>query len=648
MIFSILQTNELQNSNPGAIVLKEPIVHPGFIPYLKKKLSLYCNSCWKPLKTSSKCKFCRNHSKLVLNSDNLEEAINALKLNRHLLVRAIPIAKPETIPKALVGSHEISDVIEVYYDRIRNNLSDTNVVQTTWNKIIQNDPASFKERLSGKKGRFRYNLCGKRCNYSARCTLTPDPTIALNEIKVPRYFSQILLIPEMCTEINKSYLERLLISKKVGKIKKKSGAHISLNGSRPIYPKIDVGDKVFRHLRNGDFILCNRQPTLERTGIMAHKVILHDHNTCAINLAVCSSYGADFDGDEINLHCVQTIQARTELELLMDTYCCVEKCKPIQDQVLFEYLSTQKKEELSNAESWIATKSKHKYETNQRLATMYLHDVGFTVGWEDVLSLEQNCGSIYEMVDAKSKGKPANIDQIKSLYTSGLDSDNFFEHMREGRKALVQSSIMTAQTGYLQRCMIKNMEDIKMTWLGLRASKNVLVSFFEADYEVGDAVGIRIAQTVGEISTQLSLDSFHNIGNNELGSFQDLKKIVMGLHQDKISTINTLGVEAQFQEYYVILKKLLEVGEQEIVILLDWITWEGRIDGMNYAMLNRRSDSVFTKASFERTTQVLYEAAATNTVDPLKSVSSRVICGEVAEVGTGFLRENQINLYLEE
>jgi DNA-directed RNA polymerase I subunit RPA1 len=32
------------------------------------------------------------------------------------------------------------------------------------------------------------------------------------------------------------------------------------------------GNKVYRHLINGDVLLVNRQPTLHKPGIMAHKV----------------------------------------------------------------------------------------------------------------------------------------------------------------------------------------------------------------------------------------------------------------------------------------------------------------------------------------------------------------------------------------
>ena len=68
------------------------------------------------------------------------------------------------------------------------------------------------------------------------------------------------------------------------------------------------GSKVHRHLVNGDVLLVNRQPTLHKPGIMAHKARILTHkkeSTVRMHYANCNAYNADFDGDEINCHFVQ-------------------------------------------------------------------------------------------------------------------------------------------------------------------------------------------------------------------------------------------------------------------------------------------------------------------------------------------------------
>ena len=81
---------------------------------------------------------------------------------------------------------------------------------------------------------------------------------------------------------------------------------------------------VERHLRDGDIVLFNRQPSLHRMSIMAHRVRVLPYKTFRLNPTVCPPYNADFDGDEMNLHVPQGEEARTEARLLMQ----------VQDQIL--------------------------------------------------------------------------------------------------------------------------------------------------------------------------------------------------------------------------------------------------------------------------------------------------------------------------
>uniref|UniRef100_A0A1B0CH40 DNA-directed RNA polymerase I subunit RPA1 n=1 Tax=Lutzomyia longipalpis TaxID=7200 RepID=A0A1B0CH40_LUTLO len=70
---------------------------------------------------------------------------------------------------------------------------------------------------------------------------------------------------------------------------------------------------VHRHLLNNDILLLNRQPTLHRPSIMAHKArILRGEKTFRLHYSNCKSYNADFDGDEMNAHCPQNELGRSE------------------------------------------------------------------------------------------------------------------------------------------------------------------------------------------------------------------------------------------------------------------------------------------------------------------------------------------------
>ena len=63
---------------------------------------------------------------------------------------------------------------------------------------------------------------------------------------------------------------------------------------------------------DGDIVLFNRQPSLHRMSMMAHTVRVMPGKTFRLNLCVCPPYNADFDGDEMNLHVLQSEEARAE------------------------------------------------------------------------------------------------------------------------------------------------------------------------------------------------------------------------------------------------------------------------------------------------------------------------------------------------
>ena len=77
------------------------------------------------------------------------------------------------------------------------------------------------------------------------------------------------------------------------------------------------GMVVERHLIDGDVAIFNRQPSLHRMSMMVHEVRVMEGKTFRFNLAVCTPYNADFDGDEMNLHVIQSEEARAEAKILM-------------------------------------------------------------------------------------------------------------------------------------------------------------------------------------------------------------------------------------------------------------------------------------------------------------------------------------------
>lgn len=69
---------------------------------------------------------------------------------------------------------------------------------------------AIKERLSGKGGRVRGNLMGKRVDFSARSVITPDPNLSINELGIPLKIAKNITKPMIVNKINWSSLMKLV------------------------------------------------------------------------------------------------------------------------------------------------------------------------------------------------------------------------------------------------------------------------------------------------------------------------------------------------------------------------------------------------------------------------------------------------------
>ncbi len=179
------------------------------------------------------------------------------------------------------------------------------------------------QRLKGKEGRIRGNLMGKRVDFSARTVITADPNLGIHQVGVPRSIAMNLTVPERVTPFNLSELSALVtngptVHPGAKHIIRSDGTRVDL---RFVKNKSELmlsnGWIVERHLRDGDVVLFNRQPSLHKMSIMGHRAKVLDWSTFRLNLSCTSPYNADFDGDEMNLHVPQSLPARTEAELMM-------------------------------------------------------------------------------------------------------------------------------------------------------------------------------------------------------------------------------------------------------------------------------------------------------------------------------------------
>jgi len=183
---------------------------------------------------------------------------------------------------------------------------------------------TLSQRLKGKEGRFRGSLSGKRVNFSARTVISPDPNLSINEVGVPMEIAMELSVPLVVNSRNMDALRNFVrhgseAHPGVNYVTRSDGRRVKITSRNceEVADMLEIGWKIDRQLMDGDIVLFNRQPSLHRMSIMAHKVVVMPYKTFRLNPAVCPPYNADFDGDEMNLHVPQTEEARAEAQILM-------------------------------------------------------------------------------------------------------------------------------------------------------------------------------------------------------------------------------------------------------------------------------------------------------------------------------------------
>lgn len=144
-------------------------------------------------------------------------------------------------------------------------------------------------KMSKKEGLIRGSILGKRVDFSGRAVISPDPTLRLDECRIPYAVILEILKPQLVT-----YLVNRRVCKRYNQAVKLIEDCLRTKSE-------ELFDLVVEFCRNKVCIL-NRQPTLHRLGVLAFKVTVHLGNTIQIHPMVCTPFNADFDGDQMALY----------------------------------------------------------------------------------------------------------------------------------------------------------------------------------------------------------------------------------------------------------------------------------------------------------------------------------------------------------
>ena len=175
---------------------------------------------------------------------------------------------------------------------------------------VGSDLKSITDKLSGKKGFVQGEMLSKRQDFSGRGVIGVDPTLALDECKLPYDMARKLFEPMVMKELRDS-----------GK------AIDDFESTRLLDAKEDSAIFALKKVMLDRPVILNRQPTLHKYGMLAFKPTLDldgsvgDIDSPArnikINPLVVTPFNADFDGDQMAVHVPLTKRSIAEAKALL-------------------------------------------------------------------------------------------------------------------------------------------------------------------------------------------------------------------------------------------------------------------------------------------------------------------------------------------
>lgn len=248
-----------------------------------------------------------------------------------MILTVLPVLPPDLRPIVKMGGQIAASDLNRFYqrviyrnDRLKKFLKDPatshsyemkyaqRLLQEAVDNLIQNSQTtgekdsrgralkSLSDILKGKQGRFRQFLLGKRVDYSGRSVIVVGPKLKLYECGIPLEMALELYLPFLLKNIlNKNYAKTVV------------GAKALIKNNRPL------AFELLREIMQVSPVLLNRAPTLHRLGFQAFVPKLVEGRAILLHPLVCSSFNADFDGDQMAVHVPITIEARAEAWKLM-------------------------------------------------------------------------------------------------------------------------------------------------------------------------------------------------------------------------------------------------------------------------------------------------------------------------------------------
>jgi len=349
-------------------------------------------------------------------------------------------------------------------------------------------------------------------------------------------------------------------------------------------------------------------------------------------------------------------------------------------------------EGLTAAEYFISTSGGRKGLIDTALKTAYAGYLTrkLVAAAENVIITEKNCATTGGISIGPSAEEKKEAESLKRRIVGRITASSVIDP--SSKKVIIGSNqeITEKFAERIEQCRVKRVKirsplTCQGKWglcqrcYGWDLSTHRLVN-------LGQAVGVIAAQSIGEPGTQMTLRTFHTGGIFQKGGdipqgLARVSELFEPRKQDYPRTLlNTKGIEAveeylinQTQQVYesqgininikhfeVIIRQMMRKVEIEDAGDIDYLPGQ-KIDRVQLEEVNRKAkergeraatvkpvlltiseaarqdkESFLSAASFQKTKQVLAQAAISGQVDTLKGLKANVIVGRLIPAGTGF------------
>lgn len=168
----------------------------------------------------------------------------------------------------------------------------------------------------------------------------------------------------------------------------------------------------------------------------------------------------------------------------------------------------------------------------------------------------------------------------------------------------------------------------------IRALPNVLVEGIASVHRAVISILTEDPETYGLVVEGDNLQSVMNvegiIGRETVSNDVIEVQRVLGIEAARITIINEISMTMKNHG--------IAVDTRHLMLLADIMTFKGVTLGIQRHGVQKMKDSVIMLASFEKTTDHLFDAAVYNRADTIEGVSECIIVGAPVPIGTGLFK----------